>query len=36
VRMPFARFMGPVFVGKVLRGIILAFLGAYSISILGL
>jgi hypothetical protein len=28
--------MGAVFVGKVLRGIILAFLGAYSIDVLGL
>jgi membrane protein DedA with SNARE-associated domain len=36
VRMPFGRFMGAVFVGKVARGIILAFLGAYSIDILGL
>ena len=36
VRMPFARFMAPVFVGKVLRGITLAFLGAHSIRILGL
>jgi membrane protein DedA with SNARE-associated domain len=36
VRMPFGRFMGAVFVGKVLRGIILAFLGAYSIDVLGL
>jgi membrane protein DedA with SNARE-associated domain len=36
VRMPFGRFMGPVFVGKVLRGIILAFLGAHSVKILGL
>jgi membrane protein DedA with SNARE-associated domain len=36
VRMPFARFMGPVFVGKVLRGIILAFLGAHSVKVLGL
>ena len=36
VRMPFARFMGPVFVGKVLRGIALAFLGAHSVKILGL
>ena len=36
VRMPFARFMGPVFVGKVLRGVILAFLGAHSVKILGL
>ena len=35
-RMPFGRFMGAVFVGKVTRGIILAFLGAYSIDILGL
>jgi membrane protein DedA with SNARE-associated domain len=36
VRMPFGRFMGAVFVGKVLRGIILAFLGAHSVEILGL
>jgi membrane protein DedA with SNARE-associated domain len=36
VRMPFGRFMGPVFVGKVLRGIVLAFLGAHSVKILGL
>lgn len=36
VRMPFGRFMGAVFVGKILRGIILAFLGAYSVDILGL
>lgn len=36
VRMPFGRFMAPVLVGKVLRGIILAFLGRYSIEILGL
>ena len=36
VRMPFGRFMGPVFAGKVLRGIILAFLGAHSVSVLGL
>jgi len=36
VRMPFGRFMGAVFVGKVLRGMILAFLGAYSIDVLGL
>jgi len=36
VRMPFGRFMGAVFVGKVLRGIILAFLGAHSVKILGL
>jgi membrane protein DedA with SNARE-associated domain len=36
VRMPFGRFMAPVFVGKVLRGIILAFLGRYSIEVLGL
>ena len=36
VRMPFGRFMGAVFVGKVTRGIIIAFLGAYSVDILGL
>jgi len=36
VRMPFGRFMGAVFVGKVLRGIVLAFLGAHSIEVLGL
>jgi len=36
VRMPFGRFMGAVFVGKVLRGIILAFLGRYSVEVLGL
>lgn len=36
VRMPFGRFMGAVLVGKVLRGIILAFLGRYSIDVLGL
>jgi len=36
VRMPFGRFMGAVFVGKVLRGIVLAFLGAHSVKILGL
>jgi membrane protein DedA with SNARE-associated domain len=36
VRMPFGRFMGAVFVGKVLRGITLAFLGAHSVKILGL
>jgi membrane protein DedA with SNARE-associated domain len=36
VRMPFGRFMAPVFAGKILRGIILAFLGAYSINVLGL
>ncbi len=36
VRMPFGRFMLAVFAGKILRGIILAFLGAYSIDILGL
>jgi len=36
VRMPFGRFMGAVFVGKVLRGITLAFLGAHSIKVLGL
>jgi len=36
VRMPFARFMAAVFTGKVLRGIILAFLGAHSVRILGL
>jgi membrane protein DedA with SNARE-associated domain len=36
VRMPFGRFMAAVFAGKVIRGIILAFLGAYSIEFLGL
>jgi membrane protein DedA with SNARE-associated domain len=36
VRMPFGRFMGSVFAGKVLRGIILAFLGRHSIDVLGL
>lgn len=36
VRMPFGRFMSAVFVGKVLRGITLAFLGAHSVKILGL
>jgi membrane protein DedA with SNARE-associated domain len=36
VRMPFGRFMAPVLVGKVLRGIILAFLGRYSVNVLGL
>jgi membrane protein DedA with SNARE-associated domain len=36
VRMPFGRFMSAVFVGKVLRGIVLAFLGAHSVKILGL
>ena len=36
VRMPFGRFMGAVFVGKVLRGIVLAFLGAHSIEVPGL
>ena len=35
-RMPFGRFMGAVFVGKVLRGITLAFLGAHSVNVLGL
>jgi len=36
VRMPFGRFMGSVFAGKVIRGIILAFLGAHSVKLLGL
>jgi membrane protein YqaA with SNARE-associated domain len=36
VRMKFWRFMLPVAVGKILRGLILAFLGAYSLGFLGL
>jgi len=36
VRMHFGRFMGAVFVGKVFRGIILAFLGAHSVNVLAL
>lgn len=35
VRMKFWRFMLPVAVGKILRGLILAFLGAYSLGFLG-
>jgi membrane protein YqaA with SNARE-associated domain len=36
VRMNFWRFMSSVAAGKILRGLILAFLGAYSLHFLGL
>jgi membrane protein DedA with SNARE-associated domain len=36
VRMKFWRFMLSVAAGKILRGLILAFLGAYSLGLLGL
>ena len=36
VRMNFWRFMSSVTAGKILRGLILAFLGAYSLGFLGL
>jgi membrane protein YqaA with SNARE-associated domain len=36
VRMNFWRFMLSVAAGKILRGLILAFLGAYSLHFLGL
>ncbi len=36
VRMNFWRFMSSVTAGKIVRGLILAFLGAYSLDFLGL
>jgi membrane protein DedA with SNARE-associated domain len=36
VRMPFGRFMAPVLVGKCIRGLALAFIGASGVKILGL
>ncbi len=36
VRMPFGRFMAPVLVGKCIRGLALAYIGASGVKILGL